>query len=209
MKAFTSEIIYNDGNLERVTTCIKIYKHMGTLTDWICNRDMKNPTTNISKERLSILENSYVKELLRILDTVSHFKEIDYKSKIKEIITPVYEYLLKVLRKLNYELSTMCEKSRDAYFYHNDITNFIVQKQNNIFGIYSKIESDYNDSRSSLYDSSQLIYDAFLILYIPILDKLDIKERGGEIFLTFIAKIRDLCIYILNNSELDIKEKGV
>ena len=123
-----------------------------------------------------------------------------YKEKLKGLIIFIYQALYSWIKDVYIEIKKANETIQNIPYDTHDLENHIVTQINTLYYLYESVDVKYyNDS---INDATKKI----ISIYKELRKRLNLSDikQVSNFLLTFIKKLRNLCVDIVNNIELDI-----
>ena len=190
------KLIYSDSIMERISIAHDVQHLCASLSMWISYYDKERYP--ITERDINILKNynyEVLDKALTILKSKNNYNE-------KDMVIDLYKYLYikfdSILHKLNQPLDFI---NRSAYNY-SDLRNYIVNMKNTFFGFLCKYdEKCYSDNISTAVNKS---LEGLDVLRFRLLNNYAKIEAGKKLY-NFIVSIRNICIHILDDIEIEIE----
>lgn len=189
------QLIYSDSIMERIAIARDVQKLYVSLTTWIASYDKE--TYPITKRDIEILKNYNYEVLdraLTILESKNNYNEHD-------MVIDLYKYLYKkfnsILKKLNQPLYAIDHSS----YNYDGLRDYIVNMKNTFFGFLCKYDEKYYLDNISTSVGKSL--EGFDVLRVVLGNKYAKIEAGQKLY-NFIVSIRNICMYILDDMEIEI-----
>lgn len=190
------KLIYSDSIMERISIARDVQHLCVSLSMWISYYDKE--LYPITERDINILKNynyEVLDKALTILKSKNNYNE-------KDMVIDLYKYLYikfdSILHKLNQPLDFI---NRSAYNY-SDLRNYIVNMKNTFFGFLCKYdEKCYSDNISTAVNKS---LEGLDVLRFRLLNNYAKIEAGKKLY-NFIVSIRNICIHILDDIEIEIE----
>ena len=190
------KLIYSDSIMERISIARDVQHLYASLSMWISYYDKE--LYPITERDINILKNNNYEVLdkaLTILKSKNNYNE-------KDMVIDLYKYLYikfnSILHELNQPLDFI---NRSAYNY-SDLRNYIVNMKNTFFGFLCKYdEKCYSDNISTAVNKS---LEGLDVLRFRLLNNYAKIEAGKKLY-NFIVSIRNICIHILDDIEIEIE----
>lgn len=190
------KLIYSDSIMERISIARDVQHLYASLSMWISYYDKE--LYPITERDINILKNynyEVLDKALTILKSKNNYNE-------KDMVIDLYKYLYikfnSILHELNQPLDFI---NRSAYNY-SDLRNYIVNMKNTFFGFLCKYdEKCYSDNISTAVNKS---LEGLDVLRFRLLNNYAKIEAGKKLY-NFIVSIRNICIHILDDIEIEIE----
>ena len=190
------KLIYSDSIMERISIARDVQHLYASLSMWISYYDKE--LYPITERDINILKNynyEVLDKALTILKSKNNYNE-------KDMVIDLYKYLYikfdSILHKLNQPLDFI---NHSAYNY-SDLRNYIVNMKNTFFGFLCKYdEKCYSDNISTAVNKS---LEGLDVLRFRLLNNYAKIEAGKKLY-NFIVSIRNICIHILDDIEIEIE----
>ena len=189
-----SELVYDENSMDIIQKSRILAELLIKLSTWIGQRDRDK---TLSKYDLDILK----EDDFYIIDKLLFKMEgISLTENTASIVQPMYEYMYEKLHDMHDTLSHYNYKLRISKYDYHDICNNTTIQLNKIYGEYQKVTPKYyNDLIKESINKVKTCYEIFL-------SRLKLNPDRGEAFnylYQYIVDIRDLCIKIIDNLEIE------
>ena len=189
-----SELVYNENAMDIIQKSRILAELLIKLSTWIGQR---NRDKTLSKYDLDILK----EDDFYIIDKLLFKMEgISLTENTVNIVQPMYEYMYEKLHDMHDTLSHYNHKLKISKYDYHDICNNTTIQLNKIYGEYQKVTPKYyNDLIKESINKVKTCYEIFL-------SRLKLNPDRGEAFnylYQYIVDIRDLCIKIIDNLEIE------
>lgn len=189
-----SELVYNENAMDIIQKSRILAELIINLSTWIGQRDRDK---TLSKYDLDILKED---DFYIIDELLFKMEDISLTENTVNIVQPMYEYMYEKLHDMHDTLSHYNHKLKISKYDYHDICNNTTIQLNKIYGEYQKVTHKYyNDLIKESINKVKTCYDIFLSRL-----KLDPDRREAFNYLyQYIVDIRDLCIEIIDNLEIE------
>lgn len=195
MKIKVSDFIYDEKILNKIKTANEIVSINQKLSTFIIG-DI-NDYTNIKH-----VLNTDFSPIYKGIYMLPDLDREKYKEKLKGLIIFIYPALYVWVKNVHTEIKKANETIQNIPYDTHDLENHIVTQLNTLYYLYESVDAKYyNDS---INDATKKIIPIYKELRKRLYLSDDIKQISNFL-LTFIKKLRNLCVDIVNNIELDIQ----
>lgn len=193
MKIKISDFIYD----EKILNKIKIANEIVSINQKISTFSADDINNYTSIEHVLNADFSPIYKGIYMLPDLEQEK---YKEKLKGLIIFIYQALYSWIKDVYIEIKKANETIQNIPYDTHDLENHIVTQINTLYYLYESVDVKYyNDS---INDATKKI----ISIYKELRKRLNLSDikQVSNFLLTFIKKLRNLCVDIVNNIELDI-----
>ena len=193
MKIKISDFIYD----EKILNKIKIANEIVSINQKISTFSTDDINNYTSIEHVLNADFSPIYKGIYMLPDLEQEK---YKEKLKGLIIFIYQALYSWIKDVYIEIKKANETIQNIPYDIHDLENHIVTQINTLYYLYESVDVKYyNDS---INDATKKI----ISIYKELRKRLNLSDikQVSNFLLTFIKKLRNLCVDIVNSIELDI-----
>lgn len=193
MKIKISDFIYD----EKILNKIKIANEIVSINQKISTFSTYDINNYTNIEHVLNADFSPIYKGIYMLPDLEQEK---YKEKLKGLIIFIYQALYSWIKDVHIEIKKANETIQNIPYDTHDLENHIVTQMNTLYYLYESVDVKYyNDS---INDATKKI----ISIYKELKKRLNLSDikQVSNFLLTFIKKLRNLCVDIVNNIELDI-----